>query len=157
MKYVFDTNSFMELFEHFYESRFPTLWQYFNELISESRIISVREVFNEINSHQKESRLVEWSKINSQLFEQPTDDEIKYIQYIFQQPRFQMIVEKKKILTGKPVADPFIVVKAKVMNGIVVTQERYKENGAKVPNVCEFLEVPYTDLEGFMEREKWKF
>jgi len=64
---------------------------------------------------------------------------------------------KKERLQGNPVADPFVIAKAKVLNGCVVTQEKYKENAAKIPNVCKHFEILCIDLEKFMENENWKF
>lgn len=60
-------------------------------------------------------------------------------------------------MQGKPVADPFVIAKAKVVEGIVVTQEEYKPNAAKIPNICEELAVSCVNVEGFMEKEQWRF
>jgi len=38
--YVFDTSPLSLLFRNFYRSRFPTLWEKFDELIVEKRIVS---------------------------------------------------------------------------------------------------------------------
>lgn len=70
---------------------------------------------------------------------------------------FQQLVEKKKILKGGPVADPFVIAKAKVEGAILVTEEAFKENAAKIPNVCEYFKVEYINLEDFMQREGWQF
>ena len=67
------------------------------------------------------------------------------------------LIRKKETLEGRPVADPFLVAKAKVENTTLVTQEERRENAAKIPNVCEHFGVQYTNLEGFMEREGWQF
>lgn len=48
MTYVFDTNAFSQLFHSFYQSRFPSLWAHFDELIEEEAITSTREVYREI-------------------------------------------------------------------------------------------------------------
>jgi len=158
MIYVFDNSSLIDLFDNFYESRFPTLWKNFENLVSMKKIISVREVANEIKRYKGESRLIEWLKKNSIIFIQPIQIEYTYIQNIFDNEHFRNnIVTRQKILEGHPVADPFVVAKAKAMNGTVVTQEIYKENSGKIPNVCEFLNVKCTNLEGFMEKEKWEF
>ena len=37
---------------------------------------------------------------------------------------------------GTPVADPFIIAKAKANGLSVVTQEVYRENAHKIPNIC---------------------
>ena len=68
-----------------------------------------------------------------------------------------MLVSEQDLLAGNLRADPFIIAKAKVLNGCVVTEERRKPNAAKIPNVCEHFGVDYTNLQGFMEREGWRF
>ena len=67
------------------------------------------------------------------------------------------LVRQQERLQGKPVADPFVIAKAKVHNGCVITQEVKKPNAARIPNVCEHFGVDCLNLEGFMEREDWTF
>ena len=68
MIYVFDTSSLIDLFNNFYESRFPSLWRNFDQLVALQQIVSVREAANEIKSHYKEDRLTEWIKQNPNVF-----------------------------------------------------------------------------------------
>ena len=63
----------------------------------------------------------------------------------------------KQRLLGMPVADPFVIACAKIRNGTVVTEERWKANAAKIPNVCKHFEVPCIDLEAFMNQLGWSF
>lgn len=157
MIYVVDTSVFRTLFRHFYETRFPSLWENINKLVTDGRLLSVREVIREVQAFGKEDRLALWVKDNSVLFQTPTDEEIAYVQAIFKNHHFQANIERIKLLEGGPVADPFLVAKAKALNGTVVTQEEYKPNGVKIPNMCEFMNVRCTNLEGLMELEKWVF
>ena len=60
-------------------------------------------------------------------------------------------------LTGIPCTDPFVIAKAKFVDGCVATEEKQKKNAAKIPNVCERFEIDCTNLQGFMEREGWTF
>jgi len=157
MMYVFDTNSLIVLFTNFYHTRFPSLWEKFDDLISDGRIVSVREVYNEISGYYAENRLVQWAKEHRELFAEPSIEELQFVSEIFAVRHFQLLIRKKEILNGKPVADPFVIAKAKVGNGKIVTQEQLKKNSAKIPNVCAHFDIDYTDLEGFMEREGWQF
>ena len=93
MKYVFDSDSLIDLFRHYYPERFPTLWENFDALVS----------------------------------------------------------------GGKPVADPFVIARAKISGACVVTQEKKTDNAAKIPNVCDHFGIRCINLEGFMEKESWKF
>lgn len=156
-KYVFDSDVLIDLFTNFYHSRFPSLWNNFDDLVNQDRLLSVREVKNELNSYHKNDSLKKWINRNNNIFKQPDEIEMVFIKKIFAIRHFQAIIRKKSILNGKPVADPFLIAKAKAIDGFVVTQEKFKDNGAKIPNICKYFNIKYINLEGFMEKEEWKF
>ena len=156
MIYVFDSSPLIVLFRHYYLDRFPSLWENFDALVLEHRIISVREVRKELEGHG--DRLSDWVKDHRELFPTPTADELNFVAEIFKVTHFQTLVKKREQLQGKPVADPFVIAKAKIQEeGCVVTQEVKKPNAAKIPNVCEHFDIPCLNLEAFMENEKWRF
>ena len=157
MIYVFDTSSLIVLFNHFYVGCFPSLWERFDKLISDGRILLVREVYNEIIGYNASVRLVEWSKDNRELFALPSTEEMEFVNEIFLVNHFQTLIRKKERLEGKPVADPFLIAKAKIEGATLVSQETFKENAAGIPNVCKHFDINYTSLEGFMEKEGWQF
>ena len=70
---------------------------------------------------------------------------------------FQSMIRRQERLQGKPVADPFVIARAKVSGAWVVTQEKNIENAAKIPNVCDHFGISCINLEGFMEKENWTF
>ena len=76
---------------------------------------------------------------------------------IYSIPHFQHNLERKKLLKGGYFADPFIIAKAKVVNGIVVTEEALRDNAAKIPNICKHFDIGCVSLEGFLLNEDWKF
>ncbi len=155
--YVFDTSSLIILFQHFYPDRFPSLWENFDLLISNGAIVSVREVINELEKYGETNRLVTWIEKNRGFFPESTPEELLIVREIFSVSHFQFLIEAKKRLGANPVADPFVIAKAKVLGGTVVTEEKYKKNSAKIPNVCEYFEVSCINLEEFMEKENWIF
>ena len=156
MKYVFDSNSLIDLFKHYYPERFPTLWEKFDALVFEGEIVSVREVFKEIES--ADDSLAHWAKEQqSSLFLESTAEELTFVGEIFQKQHFQGMIRKRERLGGKPVADPFVIARAKISGGCVVTQEKHTKNAAKIPNVCEYFKIPCINLEGFMKEENWTF
>lgn len=155
MTYVFDSSSLIVLFRHYYPKRFPTLWENFNALVSNQTVVSVREVKNELEGQS--DRLSVWVKDHPELFQIPTVEELGFVADIFKVTHFQTLIRKKERLRGKPVADPFVIAKAKISGACVVTQEKLKENAAQIPNVCKHFGIHYCDLEGFMERENWMF
>jgi hypothetical protein len=156
MKYVFDSDSLIDLFRHYYPERFPTLWEKFDVLVSGEELISVREVFNEIGS--SEDSLGTWAKEQKNiLFLESTVEELRFVAEIFQVQHFQAMIRKQERLKGKPVADPFVIARAKITGACVVTQEKSTENAAKIPNVCDHFGIPCINLEGFMKKESWTF
>ncbi len=156
MIYVFDSNSLIDLFKHYYPSRFPSLWEKFDALVASGTITSVREVANEIT--QRDDRLSEWTKKNKTIFPVSSPEELQVVTDIFLINHFQANIRRQERLQGKAVADPFVIAKAKVIEkGCVVTQEILKENAAKIPNICLAFGVPCLNLEEFMEKEGWEF
>ena len=137
MVYLFDTSSFIVL-GHYYKDQFPSLWKNIDSQVKANKIISVKEVFNEIESYGPESELKAWVKENKKNFQPMSKDESLIISDIFREyPNFQKMVSKKARLQGKPVADPFIVSKAIQIKGTVVSEESFQKNGIKIPNLCK--------------------
>jgi len=156
MKYVFDSDSLINLFRHYYPERFPTLWEKFDALVSGGKLVSVKEVFNEIGL--RKDSLGTWAKEQKNiLFLESTVEELKFVSEIFQVQHFQAIIRKQERLKGKPVADPFVIARAKISGACVVTQEKKTENAAKIPNVCDHFGIRWINLEGFMKEENWTF
>ena len=154
--YVLDTSS-IRVFANYYPSRFPGFWENLANYVAEGRIISVREVYNELDLQSYKPHVVEWTKTNRSIFLQPTEEEMAVVARLFQIPHFRQLVGDKQIARGSPVADPFVIASASERGACVVTQESNKANAGKIPNVCARFGVDCIDLEGFMEREDWSF
>jgi hypothetical protein len=155
MIYVFDTSPFATLFRHYYKSAFPSLWDKFDEIVDEERVLSTREVFREIED--RDDDLLTWAKDNQELFTVPTAAEAAFVGEIYKIKHFTANIDQKKILKGGKNADPFVIAKAHVIKGTVVTLEKFSPNSAKIPNICGHFKVPYMSFEDFMKAEGWKF
>jgi hypothetical protein len=156
MLYVFDTNSF-RVFNNYFPKTFQSFWENINKLAQENRLISVREVLNELDSQNLKPFLVEWIDNNGTIFFTPTQEEMLFVQNIFSIPHFQYLVTKTQQLRGAHVADPFVIALAKMRNGCVVTEESLKANSARIPNVCAYFKIECINVEGMMDREGWSF
>ena len=156
MAYVFDTNSFREL-GSYYPDQFPTFWEKFNRAVAVGTIISVREVRRELDAQVHHTHLFDWVGDHGDIFFPPNPAEMRFVSEIFSVQHFQMLVSEQDLLAGNLRADPFIIAKAKAINGCVVTEERRRLNAAKIPNVCDHFGIDCTNLQGFMEREGWTF
>ena len=156
MTYVFDTNAFSQLFHSYYPSRFATLWQNYETLVADGLITSTREVPREIED-DRVAVLRAWAAANRALYPTPTAAEAQFVTRIFAVAHFQQVIEQKKLLKGGKNADPFVIARAAVLEGTVVTMEGEPPNGARIPNICRHFGVPCLSLEGFMEAENWSF
>lgn len=156
MIYVFDTSAFSVLFKHFYRDRFPSLWERFDALCDTNRLTSSREVRREIEDGPI-GELTEWSNRHPDLFPSPTYEEARLVRTIFKNPRFRRVIEEKKILKGGRNADPFVIARAWILEGAVVTQETDHPTKVRIPTICSHFHIPRLNLEDFMEREGWRF
>ena len=156
MIYVFDTSAFSDMFKSMYRSVFETMWERFDALVEEERVTSTREVRREIEDRYIEA-LHNWVENNKDVFTTPTAAEGAFVGQIYSVPHFQQNIEQKKLLKGGKNADPFLIAKAAVIGGTVVTMETEPPNAARVPNICRHFGVPCMTLEEFMEAEGWRF
>jgi hypothetical protein len=96
-------------------------------------------------------------KANRDFFTAPSNEELIVVAQIFAVPHFQSLVREQARLQGSPVADPFVIARAKVLGACVVTEEKLKPNSSRIPNVCKHFCIECCSLEGFMEAEGWTF
>ena len=157
MIYIFDTNSLSVVLRHYYPGRFPSFWEKFTEATKEDILVSVRESRFELLEIFDVDMVEGLEKYNAGFFAQPTGKELAFITEIYSVPHFQRNLERKKLLKGGYFADPFIIAKANAVSGIVVTEEKFKENAAKIPNICEHFGIGCVNLEGFLLKEDWQF
>jgi len=156
MIYVFDTSS-LRVLRNFYPERFPSFWQLLDGFVCSGDVVSVREVRLELEIQLEECHLQQWVRRHPNLFPQPSEDEMRFVKTILSVSHFRALINRKAILLGRPVADPFVVASAKVNSGSVVTEESVRENAARIPNVCEHYGIECINLEAFLERQGCRF
>jgi len=156
MVYVFDTSS-LSILKDYYRGKFRTFWTYFDDAVARGEVLSVREVYIELDGQVDRPHIQEWIKTNKGIFLTPSAEETRFLQEIFAVPHFQYLMKPKSILTSAPFADPFVIALAKVRQGCVVTEEKLKKNAARIPNICKHFDVECTNLEGFIEQQNWEF
>ncbi|MEN5289971.1 PIN domain-containing protein [Stenotrophomonas lactitubi] len=154
--YVFDTGSYSKL-KHYYPQVFGSLWRHLGALAQSGAIVSTREVRRELGNGSPVPYVTEWLDANAQMFATPTADELQFVARILAIPHFQSIIGEQQRLTGMPVADPFVIAAGAIRSFTVVTEEHFKQNAAKIPNVCQHFSVPCINLEQFMAQEQLSF
>src|SRR5438876_11179440 len=79
-QYVIDTSALIDLKDQYPEKIFPGLWERFNEMCNQEKIIAPREVLREIKRGDDE--LLEWAEIYNHIFLEPCDSEIAILQEV---------------------------------------------------------------------------
>jgi hypothetical protein len=87
MRYVFDTSPLSALFRNFYRSRFPSLWERFDDLVANGHVVSTREVSREIEDGATED-LRDWAADHQDLFSVPTAAEGALVARIYSTTSF---------------------------------------------------------------------
>lgn len=150
MIYVVDTCVFRHIFYHVYRSVIPEIWESLEDMLTSGEISSVKETYKELElQFSKDGDVLSWLKKYKDSFTGPTNEEALIVSQIYSNRNFQNGVSEKSIINGRPVADAFLIAKAKVLNGTVVTREEYSPNSAKIPNICEALNVKCIGEEEF--------
>lgn len=156
MIYVFDNASLSKL-KHFYPDIFKSVWNGLDALVKEGLLISTKEVWREMQEGNSDQYTNKWLETRKEIFTTPNVKELQFVAEIFKIKHFQTLISEKSRLKGKPVADPFVIACAMIHAGTVVTEEKYKENAAKIPNICEYFKIPCMNLEQFMRAQRWMF
>jgi Domain of unknown function (DUF4411) len=156
MIYVLDTNVFKVL-SHYYPGTFLSLWNNLDDLVDRGLIISVREVFDEVEAGGNAEFVVDWAKKHKKIFLMPGAAETSFVAQIFAVSHFQGLVSQQALLRGNPVADPFVIAAGKTKSATVVTQEKLKPNSPKIPNVCKHFGINCVDTETFLTQQGWRF
>ncbi|TYC84184.1 DUF4411 family protein [Acetobacterium wieringae] len=152
ISYVIDTNIFSKSLKNLPFKAFQDVWEPWSSMMKNGKIVSVAEAYEELINYwgSKNSEEFNWLKMHKQFFLKPTNEEGGIVAEIFKSKKFREGVKEKSLRSGSPEADAFLVAKAKVGNGILVTDESdEKPNSEKIPNICEAFQVPYMKKEDF--------
>lgn len=156
MIYVFDTSS-INILKDYYPKSHRAFWRNFTAMIEAGNIISVREVYKELDGKVDRPHIQEWIQNNRNIFLPLSSEETLFVREIFSVSHFKYLLKPRSVLTSRPIADPFVIAAAKLRQGCVITEEEKKDNAAKIPNVCEHFGVECDNLEGFLQRQGWEF
>jgi predicted nucleic acid-binding protein len=146
--YMVDTCSFTELRRTYPRPHLDAVWRLVERVADDGRLLSVEEVFNELQAQDDE--VAQWAMARRSLFLPLTEDIQQKAREILISHRTLVNIRRKK--SG---ADPFLIAAAIVHNAIVVTQEK-KSGGppaVKIPDVCEAYGVRCIPLLTLLQQE----
>jgi hypothetical protein len=154
--FILDTNSF-RVFSNYYPDNFPTFWENIELMVDNGHILSCREVMKEILRQDQTEHITSWVGNHPGVFGPPSEAEMSFVSRIFAIPHFQQMIGQKQRLRGYPVADPFLIARGANLGGCIVTEEIFKPNAAKIPNVCKHFGVKSVNAKEFLAEVGWSF
>ena len=153
-KYCIDTSALLDAWLRWYPpDLFPGLWDKFDQLINESRLIATEEVFIELS--YKEDQLYKWAGERRDKLFIPLDNRIQ-VEVTAILTTFPKLVDQRP---GKGIADPFVFALAKITNTTVVTGELPTGNlqRPKIPDICDQLNLQCIKITELIRMENWSF
>ena len=145
MRYVLDTNVFLEANKRYYGLDFcPVFWEWLRDHENKGNLYSIRSVYDELKDFGDE--LADWVKQYSNYFYSESDnacqENFSTIANLCQS-KYNLAHKKNTNFLGS--ADPWLIARAMTDGSTVVTEERYKPQGEKIliPNLCRELGVNY--------------
>jgi predicted nucleic acid-binding protein len=124
--YVVDNNVLITLMAHHPQDKpaYRAIWDEIDSLIKQKKIFSTMVVYEEIMRYLgKDDRLKKWAVSHKKrFFISPDEETWQLAQGIAK--KFPDLLDKKKLQTGEPDADPFLIALAKAEGATIITQER---------------------------------
>lgn len=154
MIYCIDTSSLIDAGEQWYpQDVFPKFWTHLEELINESRLKAPETLLEELS--KKSDAWRDWVYERRQVLIMEIDaDTIACMEEVVEQFR---LVNPAHFKVNKLTGDPFFIALAKAKGMTLVTSEKSKPGGFKIPTICQPLGVKTMTLLGMIRAEKWTF
>lgn len=146
-EYTFDTNIFIELFRHFPDDIFVSIWDLIERKFLENRIVIVKDVVDELSRIHDEA--YEYVKKRKDNIIELTENVQVNLRIIIN--RFPNWISP---FNGRNAADPCLVALGKTYDLKVITQETIRGNKLKIPYVCNILKVRCGNFFDFLRDNK---
>ena len=164
--YVVDTSSLVNVQRTYPLAVFPGVWDQLAELAQAGRLISAREVLNELE-RGGDDEIYKWAKDYKFMFQDPDGEQIEVTKEIVNHPQFGGLFD---IDSETPDADPFVIALAAVQQRrgsifpsqhVVVADEARVRPGQKprIPDVCkdQRYQLGCISILEMFKREGWEF
>jgi hypothetical protein len=148
--YCIDTSALIAAwYERYKPNRFPKLWDQFDQLVTDGRLVSSTLVLRECNK-QRSEELHEWLKPREAMFIAPDEAVQQQVDHIVNTYTALVSAGKEKFQ-----ADPFVIALAKVSGHTIITEETGIGSLGKIPGVCKAMKVGCINLMQLIDEEDW--
>jgi Domain of unknown function (DUF4411) len=153
-EFVIDTSGLLDGAQRWYPmENFPGLWEKLDGLIADGSMISVSEVYKELE-RQEGDPIHLWCKARKKMFK-PLTLKVQEATGTVLAAHRNLVHERRE----RSRADPFVIGLAIASETIVITGERPSASIAKprIPDVCKAMGVGCISLPDLIRRRGWKF
>lgn len=132
---------------------FRSVWMSIEAAIQAGDVRSIDVVRDELSKRDDEVHA--WARTQEALFV-PLDEAV-------QRTTREVLAAHPKLMGrggGRNAADPFVIGLAMTCGGVVVTEEKMSgsvANKPQIPDVCQALGVPWTNLVGFLQQQGYSY
>lgn len=150
MSYCIDTNVFIDAGERYYPIDIvPGFWENVDGLIASGRMKAPEMLIEELE--RKDDAWRQWVYERKETLIVPMDlPQIEAVRKVM------AVYAAEGIDANRIAGDPFFIALA-LANGLtVVTNEKPRRGGAKIPKICAALGLPSIGLLDLMRRERWR-
>ena len=150
--YSIDTSSLIHAGRLYPFDLFPTLWDNISSLIQNTTLYASEEVIVELS--KKDDDLFKWVKSMKNMSYPSIESVQGEVRKIVNEFTEFVDVENEKSR-----ADPYVIAIAKVTGGVVITQERLKNNldYPNIPDICKYYSIKYLSILDFLRAQNWKY
>jgi hypothetical protein len=148
--YCIDTSALIAAwYERYKPNRFPKLWDQFDQLVTDGRLVSSTLVLRECNK-QRPEELHGWLKPREAMFIAPDETVQQQVDHIVNTYTALVSAGKEKFQ-----ADRFVIALAKVSGYTLITEETGIGSLGKIPGVCNAMKVECINLMQLIDEEDW--
>ena len=156
--YCIDTSILIDLHRLYPQGVFPSLWTHLERLVGEGRAVAPNEALKELR--KQDDWLTRWAKRQGGMFRSLDGKQLEAARKVVAQ--FPPLAHAGRATAA---ADPFLVALALAEKGeslfgsdyVVVSSERRKRGGCRIPNACDHYGIKCLSLLEFIEAEGWTF
>ena len=151
MKYCIDTSTVIDAGERYYPvDVFPGFWTNLDQLAQAGRLRAPDTLIDELQ--QKSDAWRQWVYDRQHLIILPVDDQVT--------AHMAAIVTAYKaahVDPGRLTGDPFFIATALEHDLVLITSEKTRPGGAKIPAICKAVGVTPISLMQMCRAEGWQF
>lgn len=161
MIYVVDTDSLIALNRLYNPRFFEQLWQQLDMAIERGILVSTRFNLVELERKEDDEFFEEWKRNHSHMFLEVDEVAQEVVSDIL--TRFPDLIDPNSDMEQ---ADPFLIAMAKVMDGIVITEEGEllpdainnpkRKKKMRIPNVCRYYGIESMKIHEFINTDEWR-